>query len=365
MARACGFVPGRIELIGKHVDYLGGRSLTCATPWGIHIEAVREGTTRGFTGFDDVYTRAVMRRLTRDFGPLSRGVRLQVSSTLPMAAGLSSSSAWTVGLLAALAWANDLRSTPHWHAAGLDEPVAFASYAAAIEGGNAWGSFPGDDGVGTQGGAQDHLAIVCGEAGHVQQTSYLPARLEAHAAWPLQWSLLVMHSGVVAEKTGAALAAFNRVAAEGRAGAEARRRQFTEECEHHVPDALAAIRDANASALAAAAEASQRGAEKVLGNQIPETIALVHIARDCGAFAASAFGAGFGGAVWAAVPSAEAEAVLRRWQDTYVEQFPARATQVWAGAMTPAAGMHTARISPAQNPSTSRIRAPVSSGMTL
>jgi len=42
---------------------------------------------------------------------------------------------------------------------------------------------------------------------------------------------------------------------------------------------------------------SQDGAERLLGNQVPETIALARLARDLGAVAASAFGAGFGGSV--------------------------------------------------------------------
>ncbi len=359
MERARWCVPGRIELIGKHVDYLGGRSLTCATPWGLDITATRHESSSGLPGLDDVYSRAVMQRLTRDFGALPVGADICVSSTLPQAAGLSSSSAWVLGLLSALAWANRLQEREDWVAAGLNEPLAFASYAAAIEGGNAWGPFAGDAGVGTQGGAQDHLAIVCAEAGSVQQMGYLPARLEARAAWPAEWALLVMHSGEVAEKTGAALAAFNRVAAQGHAGGAGRAAQFRRECEELVPAALAAIRDTDTTALGAAAAASQDGAEQVLRNQIPETVALVQHARDCGAFAASAFGAGFGGAVWAAAPAADADAVLHRWRSVYVGRFPERAAQVWAGVMTPASGMC------AQNPNTSRSNAPVSSGITL
>lgn len=338
------FVPGRIELIGKHVDYLGGRSLTCATPWGIDISTTRREDRPGSTGMRDVYAQAVERRLARDFGPLRAGVQLTVSSTLPMAAGLSSSSAWVLGLVSALAWANGLHDTERWKGAGLDGPLAFASYAAAIEGGSAWGPFPGDDGVGTQGGAQDHLAIVCAEAGCVQQMGYLPSRLEARERWPAEWALLIMHSGVVAEKTGAALDAFNRVAALGRAGGAARRAQFTRECEELVPAALAAIRDGDAAALGAAAHASQEGAERTLGNQIAETMTLVRLARECGAFAASAFGAGFGGAVWAAVSATEADTVLQQWQSAYLQRFPSRAVQVWAGVMAPGSGMHSTPV---------------------
>ena len=347
MERAQCFVPGRIELLGKHVDYLGGRSLTCATPWGLELEATRVPGASGVVGNDDVYTRAVLRRLSRDIGSLHTGVELRVRSDLPPAAGLSSSSAWVLGVLWALAWANDLPERSNWRAAGLQEPLAFAAYAAAIEVGYAWGPFAGDAGVGTRGGAQDHLAIVGARAGCVQQFAYLPAQLEARIAWPAHWRLLVLHSGVVAEKSGAAQEAFNRVAAAGHARGAARQAQFRRECDELVPAALAAIGSGDAGALGAAARESQNAAESVLGNQIEETVALVRLAEESGAFAASAFGAGFGGAVWAAAPADTAGAVLERWRNAYAAQFPGRAAAVWTGLMSPSAGMRDSREAPA------------------
>jgi galactokinase len=58
---------------------------------------------------------------------------------------------------------------------------------------------------------------------------------------------------------------------------------------------------------------------------------------------ASAFGAGFGGAVWAAAPAADASAVSHQWRSAYVQRFAGRAAQVWAGVMEPASGMHSTR----------------------
>ena len=40
--------------------------------------------------------------------------------------------------------------------------------------------------------------------------------------------------------------------------------------------------------------------------------------------AASAFGAGFGGAVWAMIGRESAERVVADWKAAYVERFPAR-----------------------------------------
>ncbi len=48
---------------------------------------------------------------------------------------------------------------------------------------------------------------------------------------------------------------------------------------------------------------SQQASATLLGNQVPETIALARLAREHGALAASAFGAGFGGSVWALMTS--------------------------------------------------------------
>ena len=67
---------------------------------------------------------------------------------------------------------------------------------------------------------------------------------------------------------------------------------------------------------------SQQAAEELLGNQVPETIHLAASARSCGAVAASAFGAGFGGSVWALVETVRAQAFLDAWGESYRARFP-------------------------------------------
>ena len=67
---------------------------------------------------------------------------------------------------------------------------------------------------------------------------------------------------------------------------------------------------------------SQHGAELALENQITETVRLCSLARELGAVASSAFGAGFGGSVWAMLPDAHAERFASRWRDRYVKLFP-------------------------------------------
>ena len=60
----------------------------------------------------------------------------------------------------------------------------------------------------------------------------------------------------------------------------------------------------------------------MLGNQIPETITLAQLAREVGAFASSSFGAGFGGSVWAAVPTADAQRFGEEWVGAYAQRMP-------------------------------------------
>ena len=66
---------------------------------------------------------------------------------------------------------------------------------------------------------------------------------------------------------------------------------------------------------------SQQGVEQLLGNQVPETIWLARSARELGASAASAFGAGFGGSVWALVKSDRAEEFTKLWKERYDARF--------------------------------------------
>ena len=384
-------VPGRVELVGKHVDYAGGRSLTCAVDVALQADAealsepvlrVDGGPARGavtmrldadVTATDaswSVYVAAVARRFARDFPHFRRGVSVRLSGNLPEGAGLSSSSALIVALGTALADANDASTDDEWTRA-IPNPLARAEYFAAIETGAPYGQFAGEEGVGVRGGAQDPIAIICGEAGAVSQFSYLPARLERRIPWPSDYVLAVGVSGVHAIKTGNAQRQYNQAAESMRAlvrqwnvetarrdetvaaalasgpdaadrltrvarsqggradiGAEylvPRLEQFREEVEVIVPGVGDALRDRDWSSLGRLVDRSHALATSALRNQVPETGFLVRSARDGGAIAASAFGAGFGGAVWAMVRDEASEAFLETWRAAYASAFPGRA----------------------------------------
>jgi galactokinase len=384
-------VPGRVELVGKHVDYAGGRSLTCAVDLAItarvtsiddRVIRVRDAGRRGGvevpllagvtrahgTARWSSYVVAVARRFARDFPFARTGIDVRLTSTLPRSAGLSSSSALVVALATALVDANRMEERAEWHDA-VPDLVARAEYFGAMETGAPFGPFAGDDGVGVRGGAQDHVAIVCAAEESVGQFSYLPARIERRVPWMKEYSLVIGVSGVKATKTGNARARYNRVsdstrslvaawnaaagrsdvtlaaalasapdaaarlaalAAQGTAEFPAsylvpRLAQFREETESVVPGVGDALRDRDVASLGALVDRSMELAVTGLGNQVPETIALVRSARERGAAAASAFGAGFGGAVWAMVETTAAPRFLEQWKSAYAAAFPARA----------------------------------------
>lgn len=76
------------------------------------------------------------------------------------------------------------------------------------------------------------------------------------------------------------------------------------------------------SEMGSLVDQSQEKSETLLGNIVQETSWLPAQARCLGAYAASAFGAGFGGSVWAVVEASEAEAFTGRWAESYADAFP-------------------------------------------
>ena len=378
-------MPGRIEFLGKHTDYAGGRSLVCATEQRISVsarpldEAVLRITDES-GGVDTelplhadlalpkgdwtVYPATVVRRLCRDFGPLYVGLDFSFHSDIPRDAGLSSSSALVTAVALALADANDLPDNPAWRAV-LPTRETLAGYLGAVENGWAYGRLAADGGVGTQGGSQDHTAILCSRPGMLAQYGFDPVRFERAVPFPAGHVLVVAVCGVVAAKTREAMVLYNGLAETaqellgvwrdrqgspartlyaaitGRPGAaltlrswlaghprqqqlEARLDQFVAECEEIIPAVADLLEQGKTTGLGELIDRSQRGAELGLGNQVPETIHLQRSARRLGATAASAFGAGFGGSVWALVRDEDLDRFIQDWSADYLKAFPAQ-----------------------------------------
>ena len=102
----------------------------------------------------------------------------------------------------------------------------------------------------------------------------------------------------------------------------ARLDHFVHEAIDIIPRASDALARGDLDTFGALVDDSQAAAERWLANQIPETIALARLARAHGAVAASAFGAGFGGSVWALVRADDAPAFIDTWRRDYLDRFP-------------------------------------------
>ena len=156
-------MPGRVELVGKHVDYAGGRSLTCAVDRAITatvtelaepVIRVRDEGKRGYSRCRSspasshaggkrrgTYVVAVARRFARDFPRARTGVDVTLRSTLPPSAGLSSSSALVVAIASALVAANPMDGDDAWSVI-FGDPLARAEYFGAMETGAPFGHSP-------------------------------------------------------------------------------------------------------------------------------------------------------------------------------------------------------------------------------
>jgi galactokinase len=394
------WAPGRVELLGKHVDYAGGRSLLSALDRGIAIVARPRQDDRvnlfdartGHTFFGAVaadleqtpgrwtdYPISVLRRLARDFPGATRGMDAAIASDLPSAAGLSSSSALVIATFLPLQAFNDLEARADWPCAGAR--ASLAGYLGAVENGRGFGATRPDFGVGTQGGSQDHLAILCSTARSLLQARFLPAAVERQVTFPAEWHLVVASSGIAASKGSAVRDRYNALANEAqgllaawqeahdptvvslldvlatqpgaeeelrrlvaghpeRPALERRLAQFREETMELVPTAVRAAAGRDMAAFGRVITRSYVLGREALRNQVAATIHLAERAVELGAAGASPFGAGFGGSVYAVVAAGDADAFATAWREDYRQAFPAVAERAEFLAGAPAEGAH-------------------------
>jgi galactokinase len=386
------FVPGRIEVLGKHTDYAGGRSLLCAAERGFCTSAVPRSDNLirihdisrrksaevalspsleipafGWT----VYPSVVARRLARNFPTAQIGADIVLASDLPSAAGMSSSSALVVAIFSVLSAVNHLSQRLEY-AENFSSAEDLAGYLGCMENGQTYKSLVGDGGVGTFGGSEDHTAILVSQPGRLRQYSFCPVRCERTIAMSPDCVFVIGVSGVAADKAGSAKASYNRASLGVRtileiwrlasgsnatslaaaatssptapeqiraalrtttpSGIDAtwllnRFDQFWLESEVIIPKASAAIEAHDLRTFGELVDQSQAATEQLLGNQIPETIWLAREATGLGALAASAFGAGFGGSVWALVAQRDVAEFARRWQNAYLNSGYAAARE--------------------------------------
>jgi galactokinase len=380
------FVPGRIEVLGKHTDYAGGRTMVAAAERGFCIAALprddREivvidaatGETIIFLADPDLqpqtggwsnYPMTVARRIARNFPGAARGADIALISDLPRNAGMSSSSALMIGAFLVLAEVNRLPAhDEYWH--NIGGKVDLAGYLGTIESRQGFGTLEGDGGVGTFGGSEDQTAILCAEPNCISQYAFSPVEFEKTLPMPPGYLFAVACSGVVSERydagprlasmlidlwrretgrddphlaaaLGSSPDAAERLEAIVKAANEDdlggfewtalfnRLEHFMIESGEIIPAAGDALSGGDLRWFGRLVDQSQQAAERFLGNQTPETMFLAASARELGAAASTAFGARIGGSVWALVKTSEADEFLAAWAAKYREKFPERA----------------------------------------
>jgi galactokinase len=295
---------------------------------------------------------------------LKTGADVLFASDLPRAAGMSSSSALVVASFLSLAAVNDLSKSEPYRL-NIQSREDLATYLGCVENGSSFRELIGDCGVGTFGGSEDHTAILCCKPGKISQFSFCPTHFERALDLPKDLTFAIAVSGVVADKTGSALTKYNRLSLATRSILEIwncetgrndpslaaalgssrtaendlrrllrsappeldfplmdRFEQFVSESCSTIPRAADAFAAREWQRFGDLVDHSERNAEQLLQNQIGETIFLARSARQQGALAASAFGAGFGGSVWALIKEDHAQEFLKHWSRTYHHRLP-------------------------------------------
>src|SRR5690348_12917402 len=201
--------PGRVNLIGEHIDYCGLPVFPMAVQKGIRVtfDARRDREVRlvnrdsrfgpvnfalaasippGPQGEWGNYARAAAQAVVHRL-PDPRGMEAVVHSDLPSAAGLSSSSALVVAVALAIL-----------HTNGATVPLLELMELVAR----------GERYVGLAGGGMDQAIILGARAGYATRIDFHPLRLTPTPV-PADWGFVVAGSLVPAEKSGAARQAYN------------------------------------------------------------------------------------------------------------------------------------------------------------
>ena len=225
--------PGRINLLGRHIDHQGGSvnvmainreiilvaaprpddTVRLANTDGVHFseQTFRISDLVANLNWDDWqhlidgprlqrllegargdwanYVKAAILRLQELFRDrLLRGLDIVVSGAIPMGAGLSSSSALVVATADAVRRFNHLPVSPRRLVSLCGEGEWF---------------------VGTRGGAADHAAIKLSRRGCVTRVSFFPFRIEDSARFLPEHDLVACNSGIYAGKSHSARNTFN------------------------------------------------------------------------------------------------------------------------------------------------------------
>ena len=242
--------PGRVNLLGRHIDHQGGKvnmmalhhdfylvaggsknddqivlhnadsarfpeahfrisavALPEDTNWHEFINGafVRNRISKKAGRWDN-YFEAVAARWAKQFTPpCLQGMKIVAGGDIPIAAGLSSSSAIVVAFAEAVTALNDL----NLNAEKMVELCGEAEWY-----------------VGTRGGAGDHAAMKFSRMGQIVQMGFFPLQVCDQVDFPENTCVLICNSHIKAQKTLGAREIFNHRVACYHLGLEAIRMQF-------------------------------------------------------------------------------------------------------------------------------------------
>lgn len=225
--------PGRVNLMGRHVDHRGGYNNFLAIDretiavaglrndnnvvavnaepkkfepvefniteligqfaWADWINFVNSDWVRNMlysaAGDWGNYIKAALLRLQHKFQDIKiKGLNLAVSGNVPIAAGLSSSSTLVVASLQAAIALNNFELTSQQFIDLCGEGEWF---------------------VGSRGGSGDHAAISLGQRGKIAHVGYLPFRVENIMDAPADYQVIIANSHIKATKSSSAKDLFN------------------------------------------------------------------------------------------------------------------------------------------------------------
>jgi galactokinase len=337
--------PGRVNLIGEHIDYHRLPVLPIALDRRVTVDfhprsdTLIRAASKGYQsrefnwtpGLQPVdkgdwenYLRAAAQAITQRWG-VRQGIDAGISSHLPPAAGLSSSSALIVAFTLALLRANSIDAT-------FDDLMAILP--------------EGEHFVGTRGGGMDHAASLGSKAGCASLIGFDPLSVR-HVPIPADWTFLVAHSMTRAEKSGAARDAYNARRAAGTIALDhlgistyrealsipdaAARLQTVEERDsflhttteaRRVESAVTAMASGDSATFGRVLLESHASLRDRLGVSTEALDRLVECAMQSGAIGARLTGAGFGGCAVVFAKRDAIDEVRRGLSATYYVECP-------------------------------------------
>lgn len=339
--------PGRVNLIGEHIDYHGLAVLPIALRQSVRVafrprvdRRIRATSTGGYgvrefewterlapvaVGDWENYLRAAAQAVSRKWG-IGVGVDAAITSDVPPAAGLSSSSALIVAFSLSLMRANH-------HHARFDELM---------------GILPeGEQFVGTRGGGMDHAASLASQRGCASLIGFDPLSVRPIAI-PEGWCFLIAHSLQTAEKSAGVLEEYNARRRDGTAALQRLGfRSYRTMIEERTAEELVTMAKkldpgpeqdsflhvtGEALRVKAAVSAMERNDPVEFGRVLVESHVslrdrlkvscpaldrVVEIAMECGALGARLTGAGFGGCAVVLSREPDVSAVRRGLLDRF------------------------------------------------